>query len=52
VTHERKIKLRVIPPPSIGPVVTAPPILEASDHTFELSAAIAVHHCCTPKSIK
>ena len=32
---KKQQKLRVIAPPSIGPVVTAPPVLKASDHTIE-----------------
>jgi hypothetical protein len=31
----RKISLKTIPAPAIGAVVSAPPVLDASDHTID-----------------
>jgi hypothetical protein len=44
MTEEKKpIRLRVIHPPALGPVVSAPPVLNASDHTIEYTCG----HCDT-----
>jgi DNA-directed RNA polymerase subunit RPC12/RpoP len=34
-SQKKRVKLRVIRPPRVGPVVAAPPTLKASDHTVE-----------------
>jgi DNA-directed RNA polymerase subunit RPC12/RpoP len=39
----RKINLKTIPAPAIGAVVSAPPVLKASDHTIEYACG----HCGT-----
>ena len=43
MTSHRKIRLRTIPAPAIGTVVSAPPILNASDRTVDF----ACEHCNT-----
>jgi DNA-directed RNA polymerase subunit RPC12/RpoP len=35
MAKRRRVKLRTIPAPRLGPVMTAPPTLKASDHTVE-----------------
>jgi hypothetical protein len=39
--EKKRIRLRVIKPPALGPVVSAPPVLNASDHTVEYTCG----HC-------
>jgi hypothetical protein len=35
MSPHRKISLKVIVAPTTGPVVSAPPVLKASDHTID-----------------
>ena len=39
MTTHRKISLKTIPAPSIGTVVSAPPVIKLSDHTVEYTCA-------------
>ena len=39
--EKKQIRLRVIHAPAFGPVVSAPPVLKASDHTIEYTCG----HC-------
>jgi predicted RNA-binding Zn-ribbon protein involved in translation (DUF1610 family) len=39
--EKKQISLRVVDPPALGPVVSAPPVLSASDHTIEYTCG----HC-------
>ena len=35
MSKNRVVSLKIIDPPAIGPVVSAPPVLMASDHTVD-----------------
>ena len=35
MTNRRREKLNIVPPPAGGPVLTAPPVLNASSHTTD-----------------
>ena len=39
MSSRRKIGLRLIAAPAIGPVVSAPPTLKASDHTIDYACS-------------
>jgi len=43
MSPHRKISLKVIAAPATGPVVSAPPVLKASDHLRKLQRAVLLH---------
>jgi hypothetical protein len=52
MSPHRKIALKVIAASTTGPVVGAPPVLKASDHTMIMPAEIAAPFCCMQRTVK